>query len=406
MTVNDGPVRNGLRASWGIAVAAGVFVVVGGMLLIWVPGALLTNWLPDATVDERGRLLGAAGQLVLLGLGGVIATVGVGLSLARHGQERAAAERDRSRLDDERQRELRSRFVTTVDLLSAPEPIKRTAALYALGALADDWAVYGRAEEVQVCIDVLCGYLRSPLPAGVAVTPVDEVAVRSTGYQIIRDRLQPERTIDSWSDAKVDLSAVQIDFQVSLQGVLLRRGSLDLSGAAIHGPGILQVRDGRIDRGAVLDLTGCTVSDGGLLGLFDVAVGGDVCMDGARIEKVSVHFERVGFRAGAGIRMNGIFVHAGSLMFANADFEAGSVVFMLGATLAHDGVLRIDGTFSDGCSVNMLGAKNQGGLMSLANWDLESFGNLSAQDVGDGWTVSGDGPIRLPGGLRVRQVVR
>ncbi len=144
---------------------------------------------------------------MLIGLGGVIAVVGVTLSVARHREELETQRRDRERLGDDRakesarrsewedqrrtdaEREFRARFVTTVNLLSDQSSIKRTAALYAIGALADDWTAFGRADEAQVCINVLCGYLKAPSPDNQANT-ANERAVRQTGFDIIGSHLK------------------------------------------------------------------------------------------------------------------------------------------------------------------------------------------------------------------------
>ncbi|KFF58143.1 hypothetical protein JF66_20840, partial [Cryobacterium sp. MLB-32] len=172
-----------------ITIGAVAFVLLGVAAIVLLPRSLLDAWAPGLSAQERGPLLGPISQVVLFGFGGLIAVVGVGLSLARHGQELEAADRDRGRADLQRQtalldrekedsrrgeaksqvridanRTLRGRFVTAVELLSASDSAtKRTAGMYALVALADDWQAFGSREEVQVCIDVLCGYLRAPL---------------------------------------------------------------------------------------------------------------------------------------------------------------------------------------------------------------------------------------------------
>jgi uncharacterized protein YjbI with pentapeptide repeats len=66
------------------------------------------------------------------------------------------------RRDDEEVRDLRARFSTAAEQLAHTSPAVRIAGVYAMSALADDWAKLGRSNEVQVCVDVLCGYLRLP----------------------------------------------------------------------------------------------------------------------------------------------------------------------------------------------------------------------------------------------------
>lgn len=53
-----------------------------------------------------------------------------------------------------------------VGLLVDKTPTTRQAALYGLGALADDWDVFGRSDEVQVYVEAITAHLRAPLPDG------------------------------------------------------------------------------------------------------------------------------------------------------------------------------------------------------------------------------------------------
>ncbi|MGC5224726.1 hypothetical protein ACPW96_19345 [Micromonospora sp. DT81.3] len=271
------------RRPWGsplvIVGFAVLYIVVGGLLLWRVPEPLLQNWLPGSTVEERGKLLGTAAQIVLFGLGGVIAIVGVSLSLSRHRQELEANERDDQRHADDREkeairrsevqlqrrvdaeRELRTRFVTAVDLLSAQEPIKRIAAIYALAALADDWDAHGRPDEVQVCIDVICGYLRSPLPEGITTTPPLETAVKVTAVGMIAARLR-DGANHSWCEKEINLERATLDFPVVLDGATINRlGSVSLDEAVISGNGYVRLDGLTINDGGRVSLKGATVRE-------------------------------------------------------------------------------------------------------------------------------------------------
>ncbi|OZD03429.1 hypothetical protein CH275_16820 [Rhodococcus sp. 06-235-1A] len=57
---------------------------------------------------------------------------------------------------------LRDRFTAITGQLADPAPAIRTAAVSALEALADDWLDRDKPRETQVCINVLCDYLRTP----------------------------------------------------------------------------------------------------------------------------------------------------------------------------------------------------------------------------------------------------
>jgi len=59
-------------------------------------------------------------------------------------------------------RGLRDRFTTIAGQLADPASAVRTAGVYAMEALANDWLVRGNKSEAQACINVLCSYIRTP----------------------------------------------------------------------------------------------------------------------------------------------------------------------------------------------------------------------------------------------------
>lgn len=59
-------------------------------------------------------------------------------------------------------RGLRDRFTTIAGQLADPASAVRTAGVYAMEALANDWLVRGNKSEAQACINVLCSYVRTP----------------------------------------------------------------------------------------------------------------------------------------------------------------------------------------------------------------------------------------------------
>lgn len=286
LSTTDGPVpgkttHKMLRPPWiiGLTIA---FVIVAGLSLVKVPEFLLMNWVPNGSVKEHSQLLGLAAQIVLFALGGIIAIVGVALSLSRHGEELDAAERERWRLNHEREkdalqrqsdlaseaqrirelehqravdarREMRSRLLTAVSLLSSKSAHERKAALYALGSLADDWAAVDRRAEVQECINVICGYLRAPLPYSEedVSTPIDEVDVRSTGYEVLTDHLRRTDGNGSWGTYRINLTRAIIDFPV------------DFSDIVINGTGMLRMISISYGVGGRFNISRLTVANGG-----------------------------------------------------------------------------------------------------------------------------------------------
>lgn len=107
------------------SLAAGVIVSV-----LQLPPLLYEFWVadPSLVLARRADLVVRIGQTTALSVGGVLAIFGVVLSFSRHHEEIASHRRDQKRLDAEKERELRSRYVSAVELLSdADRPIKRTA---------------------------------------------------------------------------------------------------------------------------------------------------------------------------------------------------------------------------------------------------------------------------------------
>lgn len=94
------------------------------------------------------------------------------------------------------------RYTTAAEQLGHEKAAVRLAGVYAMARLADDWA-----EERQVCIDVLCAYLRMPFPPPGEQAPDEsapenahrryehgrqELQVRLTVQRILSTHLNPE----------------------------------------------------------------------------------------------------------------------------------------------------------------------------------------------------------------------
>lgn len=134
------------------------------------------------------------------------------------------------------------RFTVVADQLGSERAAVRLAGVYAMAQLADDW---GRADppQRQICIDVLCAYLRMPWPAGqtpqmlrtagdraaaprrrlagrtrpAGAAPLadhrmreEESRVRGTILRVIADHVREDRTRDHWHDEKFDLTSAEL----------------------------------------------------------------------------------------------------------------------------------------------------------------------------------------------------
>ncbi|GEM_PF-2931815 len=291
---------------WVLTTAVIIFSIVGGLALFLLPRHLLNEWLtPAATFEERNRALGVAAQVVLFALGGLIALVGVGVSLSRHGEELDAADRDRLRHQHELEKEsrrraegetqrldvaeraFRDRFITAIGLLSDDSaPTKRSAGIYALFALANDWLVIGREDEHQVCIDVVCGYLRSPISEGLSSELDQERAVRITAYRLLGQTLRSFSVSVKTGNLKLDLSGALIDVPVEWARVELSHGMrIYLRNSTIQGEGNLDMKHALLRDGAVLDASGLIVRAGGRISLHGSTVRSSrIMFVGCRVE--------------------------------------------------------------------------------------------------------------------------
>jgi hypothetical protein len=151
-----------------------VFTVLLGTAAVFGALELLQ---PTTTGDKPAGDLDLAKAAIA-----VVAFVGLtlGALYAHRRQHLAAAEVSRAAAA------LRSdRYTAAATQLGDENAAARLAGVYAMARLADDWS-----DQRQVCIDVLCAYLRLP-SAGVA----DE-EVRRTLIRVIRDHLRDDRPGD------------------------------------------------------------------------------------------------------------------------------------------------------------------------------------------------------------------
>ena len=369
-------------------IPAVVFVVLGAVALWKVPELLLNHWVVSKDAEEQRKLLGTSAQIVLFALGGVIAVVGVALSIARHGESLKTAEQERIRQafevkkeDDRRaeyeqqqklevareerrivesneqryadkERELRARFVSTVDLLSAAAPIKRTSGLYAIAALADDWLVVDRGDEAQVCIDVLCGYLRTAAPAA----PDDrlvEADVRRTGFDVIRTHLDARDDYPAWAGLRFSVAGAPIWFHVNLSGIVCENGTtLAFDGCALTEDVSVDFSGVRVGRGSGVSFAGARLGARSLIKMSGVRIdGGQISFARAHFAQMSglsaadavirehgvLELTRVTTENGVGIVLNDLIIEGQGMLRARALSLAGGAVFASQAATIRDG---------------------------------------------------------------------
>src|SRR6516165_3823224 len=239
-------------------------------------------------------------------------------------------------LADQRTRTLNERFDTVAEHLGSDKPpAVRVAAVYAMAGLADDWP-----EHRQMCVEVLCGYLRMPYepePGGDA--PVEKRLafqasreVRHTVIRVIAAHLNGTAPV-SWCGLNFDFAGAVFDGG-DFSGAKFPGGTVNFVGAEFPG--------GTVSFGGA-EFSGATVRFGGarfsgarvnfFLARFS---GGLVDFAGAKISGGAVGFGYAGFSGGI-------------INFTGAKFSGAAVDFF-GSTFAGESP-QLTGAGSSGDSV-------------------------------------------------------
>ncbi|OBG79097.1 pentapeptide repeat-containing protein [Mycobacterium sp. E3305] len=213
-------------------------VIAGGALFLWFAWLLSrqpatwTTWLGH--VDGQGWFDAAkttAAILAIIGVGGaaLVSYRRQDTAEQTHSLETERHKLESQRLQDDRERELRSRFTTIAEQLSGKSAI-RLAGAYALAALADDWHRFGNDDERQVCVSLMCAQLRrEPEP-----DDPDSKEIRNTIIGIIRQhrpRHSDPANESDWGSCKLDLDGADLTnssglFNINFDGVYLSRANL------------------------------------------------------------------------------------------------------------------------------------------------------------------------------------
>ena len=235
-------------------------------------------------------------------------------------------------LAEQRTRTLNERFDTVAGQLGSDKPpAVRLAAVYAMAGLADDWQ-----DHRQMCVDVLCAYLRMPYEPGPGDDAPEEKRlafqasreVRYTVIRVITAHLNGTAPV-SWCGLNFDFASAVFD-------------GGDFSGAKLSG--------------GTVNLTGAEFP------------GGTVNFSGAKFSGAAVHFSRSKFTGesptftGAGTSGGTVFFHAtefsgGTVSFSRAEFSSETVSFT--------------GAEFPGGTVSFTGAEFPGGTVDfsrVASW--------------------------------------
>lgn len=265
------------------------------------------------TVTERLDSL----KVILAVVGGIGAVVALTVAYRRQRHGEIATYREGLAEQRETIKAFSDRYGKAADQLGGDTAAVRVAGVYALAALADDWDD-GR----QMCIDLLCAYLRMPYErnAGSPGYLAGNREVRRTLLRVIRNHLRPGWTPVSWSGNKFSFEGATFDCG-DLSGMRLdgdpeaghdRRPNMTFHGARFV-TGSFQFDD---------------VDFGGTPVWFTKAefAGATVTFRGARFQRGAVTFERARFTGGE-VRFDGARFSGGEVSFDGAVHSGGDVSF-------------------------------------------------------------------------------
>ncbi|OZE92960.1 hypothetical protein CH299_29065 [Rhodococcus sp. 14-2686-1-2] len=300
-------------------------------------------------------------------------------------------------------RDLRSRFATAAAQLADPAAPVRLAGVYSLGSLADDWAALHPLDaaviERQVCIDLLCAYLRNDtanelvmlsrlsaedVQALAAVFEAEEKRVRAAIVTLIQTHtafLPEYQDNPSWRGSKFDLSGAKLPNE-SL-------GSVDLAGAFLVGTDLTEA-----------DLKGIRLRSADL---GDAVLTGawlnHACLDTANLlgaTLIGAHLDGVSF---VGALMHGVDFHGttcGAAVFRRARLVDAKFV-RAELDFADFAGARLGGADFSGCNLNEVCFDNadlRGTNFSRARFtDTTTFHDVQV----DSETTWPDGTNDLPG---------
>lgn len=261
-----------------------MFAHVAILLIIGIgltAALIVGSWfLFDQPAASRERLdLVKIVLAIVGGIGGVVA-----LTVAYRKQHQGESDGTR-----EQHKVYTERYVKAAEQMGHTSAPVRAAGIYAMAELADDW-VDGR----QLCIDVLCAYVRMPHDDRSGA----EHEVRRTLFRIIRNHL---RSDGMWSRVKWST------YRFSFEGAVIENA--DLSDAHLVRPGHMSFHGVRFT--GYFDMSGVRLHDGaGMWFTMTAFEGIDVSFKGADFTGSKISFNRATFRSGRcsfdGVRVDGV----------------------------------------------------------------------------------------------------
>jgi uncharacterized protein YjbI with pentapeptide repeats len=233
------------------------------------------------------------------------------------------------------------RFTTVAALFDRAQPEIRLADVHAMAGLADDWE-----NNRQVCVDVLCAYLRMPYDmAGSAIAQVFNMDranqhVRHTVIRVITAHLRADAAV-SWQGLDFDFTGAVFDGG-DFTGAVFSGGTVNFSNARFSGAEF---------SGGKVNFAGAEFS-GGKVNFSNAWFADELDFSGAEFSGGKVDFSGARFPRRCGVRFSNAVFSGGTVDFSNAWFAGGWVGFGYAV-------------FSGG-TVDFAGAEFSGGTVDFA----------------------------------------
>ncbi|MFJ1958794.1 pentapeptide repeat-containing protein [Streptomyces microflavus] len=242
--------------------------------------------------------------------------------------------------------QLTERYTKAAEQLGHEQAAVRLAGVYAMARLADDWP-----EQRQVCIDVLCAYLRMPYDtdSNAAGFRHGEREVRLTIIRIIRSHLQDPTSATTWCGRSLDFSGATFD-------------GGDFSGVTFSGVGV-NFRGAEFSGGTV-DFSYVTF-DGGLVEFSGAKFsGGQVDFHRATLSSGAINFGLAELSSGQ-IRLVGMTLSGSQLSFHSVMVSGGRINFYKSTFC--DGLVDFDGAMLSGGTVDFSDTTSAGNKVDFSN---------------------------------------
>ncbi|WP_327389293.1 pentapeptide repeat-containing protein [Streptomyces microflavus] len=235
--------------------------------------------------------------------------------------------------------QLTERYTKAAEQLGHEQPAVRLAGVYAMARLADDWP-----EQRQVCVDVLCAYLRMPYETDTTAPAFrhGEREVRLTIIPTIRNHLQDPTADTTWCGFNLDFTGATFD-------------GGDFTGSFFSG--------GEVDFG------GSTFSGGDTYFRHAIFSGGQIYFNGTTFSGGRIYFNGATF-SGSQIYFNDATFSGGRVYFFRSTFSGGQVNF--GESIFSDGEVDFGRVKFAGGQVYFNRSKFSGGKVFFTSSEYDS----------------------------------